>query len=154
MILISHRGNLDGRLKNVENSPDYITFALNQGYDVEIDIWYVDFKFYLGHDEPLYKIEEKFLENKNLWCHAKNEEALFKMLQNQKIHCFWHQSDDYTLTSKGIPWVYPGKKVSEKGIWVLPELTPFLISSSMSFGLYFLSPLSVGSLPFFSASII
>jgi hypothetical protein len=125
MILISHRGNIDGRLENVENSPDYITFALNQGYDVEIDVWYIDSKFYLGHDEPLYKIEEKFLENQNLWCHAKNENALFKMLQNKKIHCFWHQSDDYTLTSKGIPWVYPGKKVSEKGIWVLPERTNY-----------------------------
>jgi hypothetical protein len=77
----------------------------------------------LGHDEPLYLINEEFLENENLWCHAKNEDAFHKMLQNSKIHCFWHQTDDYTLTSKGICWVFPNKKVNENSIWVLPEHT-------------------------------
>lgn len=122
---ISHRGNVDGRIKNVENSPDYINRALSLGYDVEIDVWFVDGSFYLGHDEPLYLVQESFLENESYWCHAKNEEAFHKMLFNPKIHCFWHQTDDYTLTSKGIPWVFPGKKVHENGIWVLPELTTY-----------------------------
>lgn len=125
MILISHRGNVDGRVKNVENSPELINHALSKGFDVEIDVWYVDSTFYLGHDNPQYKIDEKFLENERFWCHAKNEQAFFKMLENPQIHCFWHQKDDYALTSKGIPWVYPGHKVTSKGIWVLPELTVY-----------------------------
>ena len=122
---ISHRGNIDGRVVNSENSPDYISFALDKGYEVEIDVWFVDDSYYLGHDEPLYLVKESFLENEKFWCHAKNEESFFRMLQNPNIHCFWHQNDDYTLTSKGIPWVYPGKKVFENSIWVLPEKTTY-----------------------------
>ena len=122
---ISHRGNIDGRIINVENSPEYINRALSQDYEVEIDVWFVNDSFYLGHDEPLYLVDEEFLENDKLWCHAKNEESFYKMLSNSKIHCFWHQTDDYTLTSKGIPWVFPGKKVYENSIWVLPEETIF-----------------------------
>jgi hypothetical protein len=120
---ISHRGNVDGKIKNIENSPDYVQRALSLGYEVEIDVWFVDGSFYLGHDEPLYLVQESFLENENFWCHAKNEEAFNKMMVNSNIHCFWHQTDDYTLTSKGIPWVFPGKKVHNNSIWVLPENT-------------------------------
>jgi hypothetical protein len=78
----------------------------------------------LGHDAPTYEIELNFLKNDHLWCHAKNLAALYTMLENN-IQCFWHQDDDYTLTSKGIPWVYPGKKVFENSIWVLPEKTTY-----------------------------
>jgi hypothetical protein len=132
---ISHRGNIDGRVINSENSPDYISFALDKGYEVEIDVWFVDDSYYLGHDEPLYLIQESFLENEKFWCHAKNEESFFRMLQNPNIHCFWHQNDDYTLTSKGIPWVYPGKKVFENSIWVLPEKTTYKYIKLNCFGI-------------------
>lgn len=123
MILISHRGNTDGIVKNIENSPQYVQVALDKGFDVEIDVWYIDSTFYLGHDAPMYEVDETYLENEKFWCHAKNEESFFKMLENPRIHCFWHQTDDYTLTSKGIPWVFPNKKVTDKCIWVLPEKT-------------------------------
>jgi hypothetical protein len=122
---ISHRGNINGRIINVENSPSYIEQALSHGYEVEIDVWLVGENFYLGHDEPQYRIEESFLENDKLWCHAKNNYSFYTMLKNSKIHCFWHQNDDFVLTSKGIPWVYPNKFVSKDGIWVLPELTTY-----------------------------
>jgi hypothetical protein len=42
---------------------------------------------------------------------------------------FWHQNDDYTLTSKGYPWVYPGKMVPSNGIFVLPEECDLELSS-------------------------
>jgi hypothetical protein len=35
-----------------ENSPDYIWRAIQAGYNVEVDVWFVDGKFKLGHDEP------------------------------------------------------------------------------------------------------
>jgi len=121
MIFISHRGNINGKNESLENSPEYITQALKKGYEVEIDVWYINEMFYLGHDEPTYEIEESFLENTNFWCHAKNLESLQKMLSNSKIHCFWHQDDDYTLTSRGIIWTYPGKTLTLNSICVLPE---------------------------------
>ena len=120
MILISHRGNLNGKTDD-ENKPKYIEQALNQGFDVEIDVWYIDNQFWLGHDKPQYKISEGFLEHPNLWCHAKNIDALYVMYTNYHIHCFWHQEDDVTLTSRGFFWTYPGKQLTEKSICVLPE---------------------------------
>jgi len=50
MILISHRGNVSGPNPKMENSPLFIQSALEQGFNVEIDVWYKDKKFYLGHD--------------------------------------------------------------------------------------------------------
>ena len=56
MYLISHRGNLDGPNVKDENKPNYILYALSKGYDVEIDVRIYKDKFFLGHDEPQYKI--------------------------------------------------------------------------------------------------
>ena len=102
MIFISHRGNINGINKKYENNPTYIQSAINKGYYVEIDVWYKN-AFFLGHDRPQFKVSQKFLENKKFWCHAKNIEALEK-LQKLKTKYFWHQEDDYTLTSNGYIW--------------------------------------------------
>jgi len=120
MILISHRGNINGRISEMENNPTYIYNALNKEFEVEIDVWYKDGGWYLGHDKPEYHINLDYLRNKKLWCHAKNIEALTLMLENN-IHCFWHQEDDVTLTSCGFIWTFPGRKLTEKSICVLPE---------------------------------
>lgn len=121
MILISHRGNISGRIIEKENSIEYIESALEKNYDVEIDVWKIKNKLYLGHDQPENKVSKKFLENEKLWCHAKNIEALEYMIGNKNINCFWHQKDDYTLTSNGFIWAYPGRKVNCKSIVVMPE---------------------------------
>ncbi len=130
MILISHRGNINGINKKYENNPTYIQSAINKGYNVEIDVWYKN-AFFLGHDRPQFKVSQKFLENKKFWCHAKNLEALEK-LQKLKTKYFWHQEDDYTLTSNGYIWTYPGKKLSKKSICVLPELNKKKLPKSIS----------------------
>jgi hypothetical protein len=120
MKYISHRGNLKGPdLKN-ENHPDYIIAAHQQGFDVEIDVWYDNGKFLLGHDEPQHEVNIEFLFNKNFWCHAKNIDALLLMLQHD-IHCFWHENDYATLTSRGYIWTYPGNNLTNKSICVMPE---------------------------------
>ena len=123
MKLISHRGNINGKQPTLENSPNYILNAIEQGYDVEIDVWF-DKGWWLGHDAPEYKIEEIFLTaNKTrLWCHAKNGEALFNMRQLDGVHCFWHEDDHYTLTSQGFIWTFPKKLLYYNSICVLPEL--------------------------------
>ena len=121
MIYIAHRGNTVGP-SDKENHPDHITKALLNGYDVEIDVWRINGGYVLGHDEPQYPVSLNFLSNSRFWCHAKNPEAL-EMLLFDGCHCFWHQDDDYTLTSKGIPWVYPGKKLVSNSVWVMPEVS-------------------------------
>lgn len=117
---ISHRGNISGPNHKEENSPQYIEEALKK-YDVEIDVWFLNNQFYLGHDKPDYKIDISFLKNDKLWCHAKNIEALGEMLKN-KIHCFWHQNDDAVLTSNNFIWTYPGRSINKDfAIAVCPE---------------------------------
>tara|TARA_R110000744_G_scaffold311029_2_gene418640 strand:+ start:5888 stop:6340 length:453 start_codon:yes stop_codon:yes gene_type:complete len=120
MILISHRGNVDGRDPERENSPRYINSALDAGYEVEIDVWYQSGRWYLGHDEPQHQVELSYLKNKKLWCHAKNIEALRRML-GEDIHCFWHQTDDVTLTSRGFIWTYPEKPLTNVSVCILTK---------------------------------
>jgi len=126
MILISHRGNLDGPNPQQENRQQYLLDAVQRGYQVEVDVWFVQGSFYLGHDDPQYLIDSDFLRNPQFWCHAKNIEALCEMKrlneeQNFDIHYFWHQEDDVTLTSKGFIWAYPGKQPITGSIAVMPE---------------------------------
>jgi hypothetical protein len=130
-ILISHRGNINGPNTNLENSPDYLKTALKNGYHVEVDVWFVDGNFFLGHDKPNYLINENFLEDERIWCHGKNLASMQVMLKNSRIHCFWHQDDQITLTSRNYVWTYPGAELINNSILVLPEkLNPTTISKN------------------------
>jgi hypothetical protein len=122
MILISHRGNINGKKPHLENQPNYIDNAISLGYDVEIDLWWVDGKTYLGHDEPQYEVDDDWLLKRtdNLWVHCKNVELL-NWIRSTSLHWFWHEEDTLTLTSKGDIWVYPGNQPIEGSIGVLPE---------------------------------
>jgi hypothetical protein len=127
MRLISHRGNINGKNLERENSFPYIQEALQLGYEVEIDIWVINNEVYLGHDEPQYKLTgsdliDFQLYNSYYWCHAKNPEALLWLQSNRFTNYFWHNIDDYTLTSSGYVWVYPNKELIDNSICVLPEL--------------------------------
>jgi len=122
MKLISHRGNIDGKTPEKENSVSYIQKALKAGYDVEIDVWYINEKWYLGHDEPQYKVKYDFLTLDGLWLHAKNGDALYHLLQDRCCNVFYHTDEDWVLTSKKYIWTYPNKKLFTNSICVLPEL--------------------------------
>jgi hypothetical protein len=125
MILISHRGNTNGRIEDAENRPDYIDDTIRLGYDVEVDIWVIEDDFYLGHDKPQYGISLDWLyERKDrLWIHCKNIKAIewFNSLIGT-YNYFWHQEDTVTLTSKTFIWAYPGKQPINRSIAVMPEL--------------------------------
>ena len=124
MLLISHRGNIDGKNPDRENHPKYILKALDAGYNVEVDIWYTDHGWLLGHDEPKYPAPDTFFKDVCLletWFHAKNGEAFQRLLNIPIIHCFFHDKDEYALTSHGYVWVYPGAVLLKNSICVLPE---------------------------------
>lgn len=129
MKIISHRGNLVGADRSNENCPSFIEKAVDAGFDVEIDVWYLNGSFYLGHDEPKHTVSIEWLKSFPLWCHCKNKEALVELIA-QGVHCFWHQNDAHTLTSRSIPWSYPNNWVKD-GITVVfsdhPIDTPLYI---------------------------
>lgn len=123
MIYIAHRGNINGKNTIYENTTTYIKNALEKNLNVEIDVWLKEGHYFLGHDYPQIDINEDFLLQKNLWVHAKNIEALAAL--KDKCNCFFHNQDDYTLTSKNFIWVYPGKKLLPNCIAVLPETSNY-----------------------------
>lgn len=100
---------MNGEDPSIQNNPVHILMLLESGIPCEVDVRYVDSNFYLGHDSCDYKIFLGFLKNKNLWVHCKDLASLEICLASN-IHCFWHQNDDYTLTSKGYIWTFPGEK--------------------------------------------
>lgn len=119
MKIISHRANLDGPSK-YENSMQSIEIALSKGFDVEIDVWFLDGSFFLGHDYPQDLVSIEFLRNPNLWIHAKNLKSLEMMCEKIPFgNFFWHQTDDFTLTSKKYIWTYPGKMTTSRSIIVI-----------------------------------
>lgn len=128
MILISHRGNINGPNPELENTIEYIEIALSKGFEVEIDVWGIDGDLWLGHDEPLYKIDWDWLEkyDDRFWIHCKNIDALLYLsdIDYSKINYnyFWHETDKVTLTSFSWIWAYPGNQPITGSIAVLPEL--------------------------------
>jgi hypothetical protein len=125
LILISHRGNLQGPNKSRENSTSQIDLVLSLGLDCEIDVWIINKEIFLGHDSPMEMVSLEWLieRSSRLWIHCKNLDSLeFFVNSSLSLNYFWHQNDDYTLTSRGFIWAFPGKPLSSSSILVLPEL--------------------------------
>jgi len=108
MKLISHRGNMIGPVPSRENAPSYIDTAISAGYEVEIDIRYIDGKFYLGHDTPDYEVSENWINKRknSLWIHCKNLEAASIFSKIKDVIFFCHTSDSFVLTSNNYIWVH------------------------------------------------
>ena len=121
-IFIAHRGNVYGP-NDRENTEDYIREALDEGFDVEVDVWFLNGEWFLGHDKPEHKTTLHFLQNNKLWCHAKHLPALSEIMTKYQdtIHTFSHNEDPVILTSRGYLWVYPGCPIDKESICVMPE---------------------------------
>lgn len=122
MKLISHRGNLNGPIPEKENSPDYVQESLDKGYWVEIDVWFIDGKWFLGHDKPQYEVSFEFLFKPRLFLHAKNGDAYYHMWREWQLNCFWHTNENWILTTYDEIWTYPNEQLYPDSICVLPEL--------------------------------
>ena len=138
MKIISHRGNVKGSIPDKENRPSYIDCAIGNGYDVEIDIRSIDDELWLGHDEPQYKIEHKWLQKrrKNLWIHCKNLQAAKECWEYQ---AFCHSSDPYVYTSTGKIWLHdlfnPSMKIDDDVIIpLIEEADLYLLHNVRSYG--------------------
>jgi hypothetical protein len=132
---ISHRGNLYGPRPEEENNPDYIKIALSL-LPVEIDCWKLEGKFYLGHDDPKFEVARDFLLQRNLLLHAKNLEILHEFANTPTVEIFWHENDNFTITSKQ-RIVYHSrhnldnsKDFDSKVIFVKLDLTPTVITNA------------------------
>jgi len=120
MLIIAHRGNLDGPNRTTENREETIATAIAEGFDCEIDVWSVNGCLWLGHDGPDYETSVAFLTVycSSLWVHCKNLDALITL--KDQFNCFFHDKDTYTLTSKGFIWGNIGSPTTDKVICVMP----------------------------------
>jgi glycerophosphoryl diester phosphodiesterase len=137
MKIISHRGNLNGPDKNTENTIQSISLAISLGFDVEIDVWYINNHLYLGHDEDKLildiNLKDYLFENSSkLWIHCKNIESLIYLLNFSELNIFGHSNDEYVLTSKHNIFCKPGVPTNEKSIIVMPEISPIYTEESFN----------------------
>lgn len=104
MIIISHRGNINGPEPKNENHPNYIDAAIAQGYDVEVDVWSVEGCVWLGHDGPQYNMPIEWLRERvdRLWVHCKNIDAAHHL--GHEFRCFCSDVDPYCFMSQGHIW--------------------------------------------------
>jgi len=130
MKYIAHRGNTVGKFESWENEPTYIDKAIKEGFDVEVDVWYIKteqfgWQLFLGHDKPDYGIDFRWFLDRltKLWVHCKNVEALIYFQEcGYPVNYFWHEEDTVTLTSLNYIWAYPGKQPIKSSIAVMPEI--------------------------------
>jgi hypothetical protein len=107
MIIISHRGNLNGIDPERENNPYFIDDCISKGFDVEIDLRIKENKLFLGHDFAQYEVDIDWLleRKKNLWIHVKEYAALnLIMPYRNELTFFCHEKDKFTLLSNGKIW--------------------------------------------------
>jgi hypothetical protein len=107
MKIISHRGNIHGPCTERENEPAYVDEAIAAGFDVEIDVRYIDGKFYLGHDDPDYEVDIHWLLNRKnrLLVHCKNLEAACRLATATALKCFCSISDPFCFVTQDYLWL-------------------------------------------------
>ena len=76
MLLIAHRGNINGP-NPLRGKPSRLYSLYNRkGYNVEVDFWYLENTWVLGHDEPEYEVSDNMLGTFKsrfaCWYHYKN----------------------------------------------------------------------------------
>jgi len=150
MKIISHRGNIDSSsvgYSYYENSIDKIKFILEKTqYDIEIDIRITpvngELSMWTGHDYPVDKLTEEIFTylsdyHERLWIHAKDlatlsalifvEKEYKKSIRNNSFkesdyaNYFYHNTDDYTLTSNHYIWTYFNKEVGDRSVIVVAD---------------------------------
>lgn len=115
MILIAHRGNVDGRNPQ-ENNPLYLEEAIKQGFHVETDVWHTGGKFYLGHDAPMHPVNLEFLRRDSVWAHAKTVDTFAHLVRYPDVNVFYQDTDLVALTSRGYLWNHAkNRNVTTKG---------------------------------------
>lgn len=123
---VAHRGLTEGANKELENSVTTIQERCEKGLSTEIDIWWHNEGFWIGHDEPREPVNAEFLNSEFLWIHAKNEGAFYHLQRYSNenglgLRIFYHTDEHYALTTTGETIILPGLDDVEGWIYMMPE---------------------------------
>jgi hypothetical protein len=124
---IAHRGLTDGPNHSSENSIETIRERCKKGLASEIDIWWKDNAFWIGHDSPREPVSLEFLCSDYLWIHAKHMESFYELqrISNEQglgLRIFYHTDEDYVLTTHGDTIIYPGLDDVDGWTYMMPEM--------------------------------
>ena len=127
MIYIAYRGLFHGEDPTIENTPNQVSTALLYGYNAMVDAWRVDGQLYLGTDQPLYEVSEKYLQNTRLWINCCNQE-MYNWISVQKPKLYRHYFQlpygpipSYVTTNSGYYWTFQDTPINNQSIMVVPE---------------------------------
>lgn len=138
MLKIAHRGNFQGQNRELENSFSYLEAALDSEYHIEVDIRYLDNNWWLGHDEPDYKVTEQQLDRlpwTRTWYHAKNFGAL-ELLAQRGLNVFAHDNDKFALTSRGFYWTALREYENKNMVVMVSNPTPKILQELKTRNVY------------------
>lgn len=117
MRIYSHRGNLSGKSPR-ENEPAFLQDCIAAGFHVEVDLWFVDGAYFLGHDGPEHPIDLKDFDREEVIFHLKSPH----LPALRHADAFAIDNDRYVLTLRGLLWTNFGQPTNPQGVMCSPEL--------------------------------
>lgn len=117
MNIYSHRGNLSGKSPR-ENEPAFLQEAIAAGFHVEVDLWFVDGAYFLGHDGPVHRIDLADFDREEVIFHLKSPHVP----PLRHADAFAIENDDYVLTLRGLLWTNYGQAPTLHSVMCSPEL--------------------------------
>ncbi len=101
MKLVAKRGIFEGPGSGEENTFEQVKLALSKGFDVEVDVWLVDGKFFLGHDGPKVEVDKTFFNDTRIWSHCKTKDTYYRLVRSPQTLPFLHDDEDFALLKGG-----------------------------------------------------
>lgn len=130
MLYIAYRGLFEGENPQAENTPNQIGTAFNNGYAVMVDVWRVSGQLYLGSNQPLTPVADRYLQGKRFWLNLRNQEARdWFVTQPSRLYpqYFWQtaSTDPYVNVSDGRTWVFcefQSTQIDNQSVMCQPEI--------------------------------
>jgi len=120
-IIISHLGNINGRIPEQENTLKYLQEALKAGWHICVDVVFRSGGFLLPHASGFTPVPPSFFSKHRVWSRCQNAETL-DALCNIGAHAVLATESPLTLTSSQFIWTLPPRELAPRSIAVFPEM--------------------------------
>jgi len=129
MVYISYLGIFDGQNFENANTPNQIGTALNAGFTCMVNVWRVNQKLYVGTENNLIEVTEKYLQGPRYVINAQNSDMQnWLPTQPSKLYpnyfSFPTDMENTHVPTSGGQIITPGTvPVNNSSIIFLPEIT-------------------------------
>ena len=130
MLIISYQGIYDGQNFEDANTPGQIAKAFNNGFSCMADVWRFNDTLYVGTENELIEVTDKYLQGVRFWLNCQNQDAYdYLFAQPRKLYpnvfIFGNVATEASpTTSTGGQTIVPGTvPLNNNSIVYLPEIT-------------------------------